>query len=122
MPPFFPMYAPPPYPLGAATSSQTYTGYQAAMGDVPTTPWATAALICGFFALILPIPFGLLGIIYGSIALGKIKQSGDRLGGRGMAIAGIAMGAGALALIITTFVLYFVFILPIIQSISPPGG
>lgn len=108
--------------MGAYAAPQTYTAYQATGGGTPTTPWATAGLICGLCALISPFPCGILGIIFGYIALGEIKQSGDRVGGRGLAIAGITIGAIALALLIAGIVLYFVFIYVLFQSIAPSSG
>jgi hypothetical protein len=63
---------------------------------VGTNGMAVASLVCslfGWLCLIGPI----LGLIFGFLALGQIKQSGQ--GGRGMAIAGIVIGAVAIAVI-----------------------
>jgi hypothetical protein len=48
------------------------------------------ASVIGFFCGIGSI----IGIVLGIIALNQVKQSGE--GGRGLAIAGIAIGAGSL--------------------------
>jgi hypothetical protein len=57
---------------------------------------AVASLVCslfGWLCLIGPI----LGLIFGMLALNQIRQTGQR--GRGMAIAGIVIGALAIAII-----------------------
>jgi protein-disulfide isomerase len=53
-----------------------------------TEPLAIASLVCSFF-------LSLLGIVFGHIALSRIRRSGD--GGRGLAIAGLAVGYTSLA-------------------------
>jgi Domain of unknown function (DUF4190) len=63
---------------------------------VGTNGMAIASLVCslfGWLCLIGPI----LGLIFGFVALGQIKQTGQ--GGRGMAIAGIVIGGVAIAVI-----------------------
>ena len=54
-----------------------------------TNGFAIAALACGI--VISP-----LGIIFGFVALSQIKQTGEE--GRGLALAGIRVGAASLAL------------------------
>jgi hypothetical protein len=75
-PPPGPGYAPPPGPA-----------YPAAVG---TNSMAIASLVCSLLGWLCGIG-PILGIIFGILALGKIKQTGE--GGRGLAIAGIAIGA-----------------------------
>ncbi|UVJ40578.1 thioredoxin domain-containing protein [Arthrobacter sp. CJ23] len=53
-----------------------------------TEPLAIASLVCSFFIC-------LLGIVFGHIALSRIRRSGD--GGRGLAVAGLVIGYTALA-------------------------
>ena len=65
---------------------QGYPGYRQQAG---TNGFAIAALICG-------IVFNVLGIIFGFVALNQIKRTGEQ--GRGMAIAGIWVGAASLVL------------------------
>ncbi|SOX51954.1 DUF4190 domain-containing protein, partial [Mycobacterium ahvazicum] len=55
-----------------------------------TNSMAIASLVCSLLGWLCGIG-PILGIIFGIIALGKIKQTGE--GGRGLAIAGIAIGA-----------------------------
>ena len=66
-----------------------------------TNPLAIASLVLSLAWL-----FGLgslLGVIFGHVALGQIKQRGEQ--GRGLAIAGIVLGYLALALIVVGLVL-----------------
>ncbi|MHC6219850.1 thioredoxin domain-containing protein [Arthrobacter sp. MMS24-S77] len=53
-----------------------------------TEPLAIASLVCSFV-------ISLLGIIFGHIALARIRRSGD--GGRGLAVAGLVIGYAGLA-------------------------
>jgi hypothetical protein len=58
---------------------------------------AIAALVAGIAGFtFVPVLGSILGVIFGIIALNKIKQTGYR--GRGMAIAGIITGAASLVL------------------------
>ena len=59
-----------------------------------TTPGsATASLILGICSLVVcGIICGPLALVYGNKARNEIDASGGRLGGRGMATAGIVMG------------------------------
>src|SRR3954464_12529113 len=58
-----------------------------------TTPGsATAALILGICSLVLCFVCAPFAIVYGNRARREIDASGGRLGGRGLATAGIIMG------------------------------
>jgi hypothetical protein len=60
----------------------------------PTTSgYATASLICAVVGIIVPIVASALAIIFGIVALNQISSSYGRLEGRGLAIAGIVVGA-----------------------------
>lgn len=52
-----------------------------------TNGLAIAALVCSFFC-------GILGIILGIVAIGQINKTNE--GGKGLAIAGIAIGAASI--------------------------
>ncbi len=65
--------------------------------DVPTSGKAIASLICGIFTLFLPS--SIAAIILGHLSLSDIRKSAGRLGGRGVAIAGLVLGYAGLALI-----------------------
>jgi len=62
--------------------------YQPQFGGVPTPQktngLAIASLVCSFFC-------GIFGIIFGIIAIGQINKQNQ--GGKGLAIAGISIGA-----------------------------
>jgi hypothetical protein len=56
----------------------------------PTNGFAIASLICGVLWMAW---FGsLLAIVFGHVALGQIRRAQGREGGRGIAIAGLALG------------------------------
>ena len=83
---------PPPPGAGYPPPGQGYppppgAGYPQAVG---TNGMAIASLVSSLLGWICGIG-PVLGIIFGVLALNKIKQTGQ--GGRGLAIAGIAIGA-----------------------------
>jgi len=82
----------------------------------PTPGMAIASLVLGIASLVtcLSALFGIPGIICGHVALARIKQSGDRLQGSGMAIAGLIMSY------IGTFALP-IFLLPMLAAIAIPA-
>jgi hypothetical protein len=90
-------YSPPPGagyppPQGYPPPGQGYppppgAAYPQAVG---TNGMAIASLVCSLLGWLCGIG-PILGIIFGVLALNKIKQTGE--GGRGLAIAGIAIGA-----------------------------
>jgi hypothetical protein len=60
-----------------------------------TNGLAIASLVCSFFC-------GILGIILGIVAIGQINKTNE--GGKGLAIAGIAIGAVGIVL---TWMIFF---------------
>jgi hypothetical protein len=100
---------PPQQPYGYA-QPQGYPQQYAAPMATGTNGLAIASLICAF---IVPI----VGVILGHIALNQIKQTGQE--GRGLAIAGLAIGYSfiGLGLIIACF---YIVILGVVLSSS--GG
>ena len=62
-------------------SGQQFGGYPQ---KAKTNGLAIASLVCSFFC-------GILGIILGIVAIGQINKTNE--GGKGLAIAGIAIGA-----------------------------
>jgi Domain of unknown function (DUF4190) len=78
-----------PYPGG---------GYGNPYAVQATNGFAIAALVCSFFSVI----GGLLGVIFGCVALNQIKQRGGQ--GKGMAIAGIVIGSCWLAFVVIAIV------------------
>ena len=107
-----PVQAPAVGPVYGGTVSPDYAHYGAANPHAPygrvvqtkTNGLAIAALICGCAGFLLFIP-GILGIIFGFIARGQIKRSHGQQKGDGMALAGIIVGFGWVALLVLTIAL-----------------
>jgi hypothetical protein len=100
-------YGYPPPPLGGY-------GYPPPQG-VGTNGMAIASLVCslfGWLCIIGPI----LGLIFGILALNQIKQTGQ--GGRGMAIAGIVIGA----LVIAAGIAFWILAATVSHSPSGDSG
>ncbi len=68
-----------------------------------TNGFAVAGLLCSILVGWVPFLGGILGITFGLIALRQCKRTGQR--GRGMAIAGIVIGAVGIVLWILLFAL-----------------
>ncbi len=58
---------------------------------VGTNGFAVASLVCSLFGWVCMFIGAFLGIIFGFVALSQIKRTGQN--GRGLAIAGIVIGA-----------------------------
>jgi hypothetical protein len=69
-----------------------------------TNGLAIAALICGCGGFLLFVP-AFLGIIFGFVARSQIKRSDGAQKGDGMAIAGIIVGFGWLAILVLSIAL-----------------
>lgn len=86
------MYAPPSYGYQQPYAPPPY-GYQPILVAAPTSGAATASLIFGILSYIfLPVIGAIVAVICGHVALGQIRASGDHVGGKGMAIAGLVLG------------------------------
>ena len=102
-PPSTPPYTPPPaYPESTPQYAppQGY-GYAAPPMAPATSGWAIASLICAILGM------SILAIIFGYVGRNEIRNSGGRITGDGLALAGliigwieIALGVLAVALII----------------------
>ncbi|HUE31797.1 MAG TPA: DUF4190 domain-containing protein [Mycobacterium sp.] len=99
-PPNYP--PPPPGGYGAPPPPPGGYGYQPPPQATGTNRMAIASLVCSLFGWLCMIG-GILGIIFGFLALGQIRQSGQ--GGRGMAIAGIVIGVVVTAIVIVAGIL-----------------
>jgi hypothetical protein len=87
--------------------------YQQSFTRSQTNSWAIAALVCaivGFFAF----PAEILAIIFGHIARGQIRRTGE--GGAGMALAGLIIGYVTLLLGIVATVIVLVFFVAVSHS------
>lgn len=104
-PPYQPYPGPPPYP----GPYDPYLGYQAQQ----TNGLAIASLITSIAGVVFGIPLAIFcyvgwfipvaGAVMGGVALGQIKQRGQQ--GRGLAIAGIAIGLATAALLVLVMVI-----------------
>jgi hypothetical protein len=89
---------PPQQPWGQQPPAQQPWGGQPQWQQPPATPGvATAALILGICGILfsfcfIGIPCAIVAVILGYKARNQIDASGGRLGGRGLAIAGLVMG------------------------------
>jgi hypothetical protein len=97
---------PPQQPYGYA-QPQGYPQQYAAPMAIGTNGLAIAGLICAF---IVPI----VGVILSHIALNQIKQTGQE--GRGLAIAGLAIGYSLIGLGLIFACVYFIFIAVLLNS------
>jgi hypothetical protein len=75
---------------------------QVAFGLPPETSGkAIFSLICGILFIILP--FSVVAVIFGHIAVSEIRKNPGRLKGRGLAITGIALGYVGVVLLVGFF-------------------
>ena len=78
----------PPLPPTATSGSAT---------PEKTSGLAIASLIFGLLFLFFPL--SIVAIVFGHISLSQIKKSAGRLGGKGLAIAGLVLGYLGVAMI-----------------------
>ena len=71
---------------------------------------AIASLVMGILSLFCSFLLGIPAIICGIIALSRIKGAGGRLGGRGMAIAGIIIPS--VLIVISIFAMFLAILMP----------
>lgn len=97
-----------PY-CGVAQPVQQVVSPQAGWQTPPQSNKAIASLVSGVILCFGPLS-SIPAIILGHLALADIKRSAGRMAGRGMAIAGLALGYGGIGLTILYFVfMFFVF-------------
>lgn len=93
VPPAAPAYGGGPYgggPYGAPAAPQQTNGF------------AIASLVCSIFGM------GLFGVIFGHVGLSQIKRSAGRLGGKGLAIAGLVIGYVEFAVVMLAVLVFAV--------------
>jgi hypothetical protein len=78
--------------------------------SAPTDGKAIAALVCGIVGVAVCAPVGIAAIVLGSQSRSSIAESGGRLQGDGMALAGLIMGWVGVGLLIL-WILVFVIVL-----------
>ena len=84
-----------PPPLSAASVAPGAPGT-----PPPTSGLAIASLVLGILGLCIPVVSSLTGLILGIVALRKIDASRGRIGGKGVAIGGMATSAATMLLVI----------------------
>ncbi len=87
----------PPPGAGYGAPEQPYAG------PTETSGKAIGSLICGLLFFIFPV--ALLAIVLGHLSLGDIRKAAGRITGRGMAIAGLALGYTGVAIIPVTLII-----------------
>ena len=95
---------PPPPPSQGGGYPPPPAGYPVAAPAAGTNGLAIASLVCSVVGVLCGIG-SIAGIVLGIIALNQIKQTGQ--GGRGLALAGIIVGAVLLALGVIGYIVYF---------------
>ena len=80
---------------------------------------AIFSLICGIFFI---LPFSLVAVIFGYIALSEIRKSPGRLKGRGLAVTGIVLGGVGVLFIVAFIALGIYGIRKAAQEINNPGS
>ncbi len=109
-------WAGPPLAVDPTRSANPIPMYQVqspapATASRPTNGMAVASLVCAC-AGIIPFLFGIpciLGVVFGFVARGQIKQSDGVQGGSGLALAGIIVGFSLIALFIIVVALAVTF-------------
>ena len=62
-----------------------------------TNRLAVASLVCALSVFVLPLPTSILAIVFGHIARGQIRRTGEK--GDGLALAGLVLGWAEVVLI-----------------------
>jgi hypothetical protein len=107
-PPTYPSYPPPPGYPGAPGYYPTYDPYRS-VKPPGTNGNAIAALVGAIGGLLCCGPLGIVGLIFGVIAIRETKRTGQD--GYGMALAGAIIGGLVLAGTLIVVVLYLALML-----------
>jgi len=81
--------------------------------------FATASLVLGLLGLCTAGLGGILGLVFGLVALNKIGRSQGQLGGRGFAIAGLCVSAVTL---FAGFMIALALLLPVLAKMKTSSG
>lgn len=104
--PAYPGYAPAPYYAGPMPRT--------------TNGMAIASLACSIASfIVIPVIGAILGVIFGHIALGQLRRANGTEEGRGLAIAGLAVGYVNLVLWVLGGLIFIIFVL--ILTSQPAG-
>lgn len=132
--------APAPYPgtpgvvPGAQPGYPGYSGYAAAPG-YPTAPYypgpmprktngmAIASLTLSIASwIVIPLIGAVLGVIFGHIALGQLRRSDGAEEGRGLAIAGLAVGYVHMVIWLLVGLVVVIIVLVATAAAAQPSG
>jgi hypothetical protein len=108
-----PPVPPAPVAAGAAAPSAAWTA-PGTVGSTPVTArqnvngMAVASLVLGLCCWCFFVP-GILAVVFGNLALGRIAVSDGREKGRGMAIAGIVLGWISIAVLAGLAIAWLVY-------------
>jgi type IV pilus assembly protein PilA len=86
-----------PSASGTASSAIPVSAQPFPAGPVQTSGKALASLVCGIFFFVFPA--SVAAIILGHLSLSEIRKSAGRLGGHGLAMAGLILGYLGVAMI-----------------------
>jgi hypothetical protein len=103
--------APSSYPRSPAGAPSAPWAPPGAVGPAPyqsVNGFAVTSLVLGLFFWCGTIP-GILAVIFGYVALGRIARSEGREKGRGLAIAGIVLGWISIALLAALAIAWLVY-------------
>lgn len=81
-----------------------------------TEPFAIVSLVCSLAGILCWVG-SIVGVVFGHIAISKIKASGERLGGRGLATAGLIVGYVWICIMFVLIIFYLFFIMAIFAGI-----
>jgi prepilin-type processing-associated H-X9-DG protein len=71
--------------------------------ELPSQPktcgLAIASLVCAIVGFCIPVVGGILAVVLGAVAISKINKSAGAIGGKGLAVAGLVVGAISILLL-----------------------
>src|SRR5947207_3971077 len=79
-----------------AYAAQTFAYASPMPGPMRTSGFAVASLVLGIIGLIVPLVPGILAIVFGVMGIRRTRD--PSVGGRGLAIAGLSVGAASILL------------------------
>jgi type IV pilus assembly protein PilA len=105
---------------GTAPSAIPVSARPFPAGPVQTSGKALASLVCGVFFLVFPA--SVAAIILGHLSLSEIRKSAGRLGGHGMAMAGLILGYLGVAMIPLILIIAAIAIPNLLRTKIVDGG
>ncbi|MBN1289037.1 MAG: DUF4190 domain-containing protein [Actinobacteria bacterium] len=98
-------------PFGPPPNTPPPPAYSAPMARTETEPMAIASLVLSIGGwMFCPFLFSILGVIFGYMARTKIRESGGRLQGDGIALAGIIIGWIGVGIVVAVVILFMILL------------